>query len=101
MIDREKHPILTDSDIEDLLKALKPMEMETLESKVMGFSTRKEAQEQFQQAINDIDISINNLEGVKNELQAVDSETVSDVESAIDALEDTKSILQEWLRTSH
>jgi len=53
MIDREKHPILTESDIEDFLKQLKPMELSVLERKVQGFESVEEVKEYFKSAISE------------------------------------------------
>jgi hypothetical protein len=53
MIDREKHPILTESDIEDFLKQLKPMELSILEMKVKGFDSVDQVKDYFKSAVEE------------------------------------------------
>lgn len=79
MIDRQKHLVISEPEIEEFLSELKPMERSILEGKVMGFDSLKEAKEYVKSAIEE-------AENARHR-----------AEEAQDKLDDAINLLREWL----
>lgn len=79
MIDRQKHLVISEPEIEEFLSELKPMERSILEGKIMGFDSLKEAKEYVKSAIKEAECARHRAE------------------EAQDRLDDAINLLKEWL----